>query len=132
MALKFPGGAPSDDEAWSERWRRWLGDLGEWLNSQNENTAHTLAASATTFKAASNLMTITGDGGGNTIATITEGDNGQFLTLIFVDGNVTITDTAGHTTNTIDLSAAFTSADDTVLQLVFDNTSWYEVSRSVN
>jgi len=30
MAIQFPGGAPSDDVEWSERWRRWLGDLGEW------------------------------------------------------------------------------------------------------
>lgn len=33
---------------------------------------------------------------------------------------------------TVDLSAAFTSADDTVLQIIYDGTSWYEVSRSVN
>ena len=30
MTIQFPGGAPSDDVEWSERWRRWLGDLGEW------------------------------------------------------------------------------------------------------
>jgi hypothetical protein len=94
--------------------------------------AATLDPGATTFAAQGNVMTVTGDGGGNTVATITNGVVGQRLTLIFVDALVTITDTDAHTANTVDLSAAFTSADDTTLTLVFDGTSWYEVSRSVN
>lgn len=92
----------------------------------------TLGVAVTTFAADSNVMEITGDAGTNTIATITAGLAGQLLTLIFTDGNVTITDDNTHAANTVDLSAAFTSADDTVLQLVYDGTSWYEVSRSVN
>lgn len=92
----------------------------------------TLAAAATTFAATSNTMVITGDAGTNTIATITGGINGQFLCLLFTDGNVTITDDNTHVANSVDLSTAFTSADDTVLTLVYDGTSWYEVSRSVN
>ena len=92
----------------------------------------TLGAGVTTLAITSNVLVLTGDGGGNTIATFTGGVAGQLLTIIFVDGLVTITDTDAHTANTVDLSAAFTSADDTVLQLVFDGTSWYEVSRSVN
>lgn len=95
-------------------------------------TPETLGAGVTTFAVTGDVMVITGDGGANTIATITGGGTGQELTLIFVDANVTITDTDAHTANTVDLSAAFTSADDTVLKLVFDGTSWYEVSRSVN
>lgn len=95
-------------------------------------TPETLGAGVTTFAVTGEVMVITGDGGANTIATITGGGTGQELTLIFVDANVTITDTDAHTANTVDLSAAFTSADDTVLKLVFDGTSWYEVSRSVN
>jgi hypothetical protein len=77
-------------------------------------------------------MTVTGDAGGNTIATITGGISGQELILIFVDALVTITDDNTHAANSVDLSAAFTSADDVVLKLVFDGTSWYEVSRSIN
>jgi hypothetical protein len=95
-------------------------------------TSPTLGVGATTFIASQNIMTITGDGGGNTIATITGGVTGQHLTLIFVDALVTITDDNTHAADTVDLSAAFTSADDTVLQLVYNGTSWYEVSRSVN
>lgn len=77
-------------------------------------------------------MIITGDAGANTIATITGGIDGQFLCLLFVDALVTITDDNSHAADSVDLSAAFTSADDTVLLLKYDGTSWYEVSRSVN
>jgi hypothetical protein len=92
----------------------------------------TLAAAATTLAIYSDLVVLTGDGGGNTLSTITGGVTGQKITLLFVDANVAITDTAAHTTDTVDLSAAFTSADDTILQLIYDGTSWYETSRSVN
>jgi len=80
-------------------------------------------------------MEITGDGGANVVATITGGATGQMLTLFFVDGFVTITDTDAHGANTVDLVGAATdlvSADDTTLTLMFDGTSWYELSRSVN
>lgn len=92
----------------------------------------TLGAGDTTFAVTRNFVEVTGDGGGNTIATITGGIEGMKLTLLFVDGNVQITDDNTHAANSVDLSAAFTSADDTVLELVYDGTSWYEVSRSVN
>lgn len=95
----------------------------------------TLGVGVVTFVCAGMIMIVTGDGGGNTIATITGGVAGEVLTLIFVDANVTITDTNAHTANTVDLAGDgvdLTSADDTVLQLMFDGTSWYEVSRSVN
>lgn len=96
------------------------------------NKGELLGVAATTFAVETNVMTITGDGGGNTVATITGGKDGMLLTLIFTDGNVTITDDNSHASDTIDLSAAFTSSDDTTLQIVFDGTSWYEVSRSTN
>lgn len=92
----------------------------------------TLAAAATTFAITGNVHVVDCDGGGNTIATITGGVTGQLLTLIYVDGNCTITDTDAHTANTIDTSAARTSADDAVHQLVFDGTSWYEIAFNAN
>ncbi len=92
----------------------------------------TLGVAATTFPVFSNVMTMTGDGGGNTVATITGANSGMLLTLIFVDANIIITDDNSHATNSVDLSAAFTGADDTTLQIVFDGTSWYELSRSTN
>jgi hypothetical protein len=95
-------------------------------------TSVTVANGAATFAVASNVVTVTGDAGGNTVATITGGLAGQLLTLIFVDTKVTITDTDAATANTVNLSAAFTSAANTVLQLVHNGTKWLEVSRSVN
>lgn len=98
-------------------------------------TPSTLGVGATTFAVTGEAMIITGDAGTNTIATITGGAIGQKLVLIFVDGNVTITDTDAHTANTVDLAGTatnFTSADDKTLTLIFDGTSWYETNRSVN
>lgn len=95
-------------------------------------TTVTVAGAATTFAVVSNVVKVTGDAGGNTVATITGGISGQVLTLIFVDTKVTITDTAAATANTVNLSAAFTSAANTTLTLVNDSNKWFEVSRSVN
>lgn len=95
-------------------------------------TSLTLGAAATTFALTANVMTITGNGGGNTLATITGGISGQILTLIFADANVTITDDATATANTVNLSAAFTSTANDILTLVHNGTSWREVSRSTN
>lgn len=102
------------------------------VKSQRTITSLTLGVGETTFAVTGEVMEITGDAGGNTIATITGGVTGQILVLFFVDSNVTITDDNTHAANTIDLSAAFTSADDAVLVLMFDGTSWYEISRSTN
>ena len=108
------------DKEWVQR----LGDPGD--------PAFTLAAAATTLAATTQFMVITGDAGTNTLATITGGVAGMELTLLFVDGLVTITDTAAATADTVNLSAAFTSAANTVLKLVHDGNKWFEVSRSVN
>ena len=91
-----------------------------------------LGAAAVTFVANNNLVVVTGDAGTNTIATITGGITGQQVTLLFVDSLVTVTDNNAHAADSVDLSAAFTGADDTTLEIIYDGTSWYEVSRSVN
>ena len=105
--------------------------------AMTNNTAlqsKTLAASDTTFALTSNIITLTGDAGANTLATITGAGIGIY-TILFVDGLITVTDDEANTANTIDLvgtGADLTSADDTTLTLMFDGTSFYEVSRSVN
>ena len=73
----------------------------------------TLGSSVTTFAVTENGMQVAGDGGGNTIATITGGYTGQVLVIEFQDTNITITDDNSHASNSVDLNAAFTSADDT-------------------
>ena len=98
----------------------------------NTATSLTLGAAAATFALTSNVMTITGNGGGNTLTTITGGFSGQILVLKFVDANVTITDDATATANTINIGAAFTSTANDVISLMFDGTSWFETGRSVN
>ena len=105
---------------------------GVMTNSPIANAAISLGIGDTTFAATSDLMTVTGDSGANTIGTITGGYSGQVLRIIFVDTKVTITDTGTGVANTVNLSAAFTSAANTVLTLCFNGTSWREVSRSVN
>ena len=97
-----------------------------------DNKAVTLGSGVTTFVATSNGMTMTGHGSGNTIATITGVTNGGFLTLIFTNNKITITDDNTHAADSIDLNASFTSVDDVVIRLEHDGTSWYEVSRSTN
>jgi len=96
--------------------------------------AQTLGAGATAIALTSNVMEITGNGGGNTVATITGGVGGLIATLIFKDALVTITDTAVGAVgaNQVCLSAAFTGALGTTMQLVFNGTYWQELSRSVN
>lgn len=92
----------------------------------------TLPVGATTFEVVDDTVIVIGDAGGNTIATITGGVIGQKLSLLFSDALVTITDNNTHTSDSIDLGSAFTSADDKTLMLLFDGTSWYETGRSVN
>lgn len=92
----------------------------------------TLAAAATTLAVTSNFVILTGDGGGNTVATMTGGVAGQRVVILFEDASVTLTDNNSHPADTFDLSAAFTSADDKVLELIFNGTSWYEIARSTN
>lgn len=95
-------------------------------------TTATLGASATTLAIDRSVITVTGDAGGNTLATITGGSSGQIITLIFVDALVTITDDGSGTADTVNLSAAFTSSANDTIMLVHDGTSWREVSRSIN
>lgn len=100
------------------------------------STTITLAAAATTFAASRGVHAIDCDAGGNTIGTITGGTgNGLVLTLIFVDGSCTITDTDDGGSNTIDLDETdagagnIVSADDMVLQLIYDGTLWRQSAR---
>ena len=92
----------------------------------------TLAAAATTFAVTAPLTILTGDADGNTLATITGGYSGQNIVIKFVDEHVTVTDTDTDTADTVNLSAALTGADNTMLSLTYDGTKWFETSRSVN
>ena len=92
----------------------------------------TLAAAATALAVTKSFIILDGDAGGNTLATITGGISGCEITIKFIDASVTITDDDTGTANTVNLSAAFTSTANDVVGLIFDGTSWFESSRSVN
>lgn len=94
----------------------------------------TLGVGATTLALTEDTVVLTGNGGGNNLATITGGVIGQRLIILCTDANVTFINDDGHGANTIDLVGAgnLAGADDTTLTLVSDGTSWYETSRSVN
>ncbi len=91
----------------------------------------TIIAGATSFAVASDYLVLTG-AAAVTIATIIGGKEGMILTLEFTDTNVTITDDATAAADTVNLSAAFTSSANDTMQLIYNGTSWREISRSVN
>lgn len=70
--------------------------------------------------------------GGVTITAFEDGRVGQVLTLIFKDGNTTIQDASVAGVIQLAGGADFTPTADDVLVLIFDGTSWYEISRSLN
>jgi hypothetical protein len=86
---------------------------------------------AVTFSVFSDYMVLSA-AAGITIATIAGGREGQILTLEFADANVTITDTGTGAKDTVNLSAAFTGSANDIMQIMYNGTSWKEVSRSVN
>jgi hypothetical protein len=88
-----------------------------------------LANGATDLAIAGNaLVKVSNTGaGGVTIATISGGVTGQKLVIVFLDNTVTFSD-AG----TLILSAAGGGAANKTLELIFDGTNWYEISRSTN
>ena len=141
MALPQRADGVIDGDDWDEvvdaiEARLGTGAVGNIANTTNvitrTRTATTLGLGVTTFAAVGEYMQITGDVGGNVVATITGGVAGQIIVLVFVDALVQISDDDSHVADSVDLSAAFTSADDTILVLISDGTSFYEVSRSVN
>lgn len=117
-------------------WER-FGVIGDNLIAARaiSGSAHSqlLGVGVTTFAISSNYEIVTGDGGGNVIATITGGIAGQQLTLEFVDALVTITDNDAHAADSCDLSGVLApAADDLILILSHNGTCWMEVSRSAN
>ncbi len=66
--------------------------------------------------------------------TITGAEEGQKIVIIF-QGTITVTDNDSATLNTINLQGSatnFVAGQYDTLQLIYDGTSWYEISRSVN
>lgn len=83
----------------------------------------TLAAEATTLDASNcNGITVTGDAGGNGITTISNGVDGQHLTIIAADNLVTIFNGG----NIVLKDGDWISTANKRLDLYFDGTNWIE------
>ena len=90
------------------------------------------AGGVTSYSITKNTVTLTVTGA-QVVTTLTGGIEGQRLTIICEDANITFTDTAvGGAANTIVLSAALVSANGTTLTLIKSATQWLELSRSIN
>lgn len=96
------------------------------------NQAVTLGAAATTFAATSNFITLTGDGGGNNLATITGLPGPCLVSIVCTDSNVTFVDNNSHTANTFDLPSNIPGADDQTFLFHYDGTSFYFIYGSAN
>ena len=107
-----------------------LDDISKDVIIKSNRFQLTLLSGTTTFAVSSNYMVMTAQAA-VTIATITGGREGMFLNLEFTDANITITDTATAAANTVNLNGSFTSVANLVLQLLYDGTSWREISRGI-
>jgi parallel beta-helix repeat protein len=95
----------------------------------------TLGVGVDTIAVNSKFLVLNGDGGGNTVTTITGGVTGMVLKIFFNNGNVTIANTDAGTADSINIvgtGSDFTGSGNDILTLVNGGTKWYEVSRSVN
>lgn len=62
-----------------------------------------------------------------TSITATAANTGREVTIIFADGNVTLTDGSN-----LKLAGSITGTADDTIKLICNGTNWYEISRSVN
>lgn len=101
----------------------------------------TLGAAATTFAVASNVVSITGNGGGNEVTTATLNTpavantytTGLRVTLVFQDANVTMKTTpyASRAADEMFLKGGdYVSSAGGTLTLMRDDTGWVEVART--
>jgi hypothetical protein len=74
------------------------------------------------------VFTVT-NSGATSITTFNDAEVGQRILLMFTDANTTIVDGANlHLAG----GANFVSSADDTMELVWNGTSWFEISRSVN
>lgn len=90
---------------------------------------------ADSFDSENKSLTLLNDSlGPGTLNTINGAEEGQKIVIIFQD-TITVTDNDSATLNTINLQGSttnFAAGQYDTLQLIYDGTSWYEISRSVN
>ena len=98
----------------------------EFLPELNRVQGLTLKSGDVTFEVRNSDIMDVSSPAAVSITTITNSYNGQILTLLFNDTNVTIVHDATGTRNTVNLGGSnFTSTANSTLDLVNDGISWY-------
>jgi hypothetical protein len=87
----------------------------------------TYTAGATTPSVYGITSMLIANSGSVTITNLTDGMEGQIVTLLFADSNTTINN-AGN----FKIGSSITSANNVILTLVFRSATWQQVSRSIN
>ena len=83
----------------------------------------------TSFIVTSNCVQLTGEPFGNNLSTITGGNDGMLLTIRCFDNLVIFVDGVGADAINLQGGANLVGVADLILQLVYTNGQWYEVSR---
>lgn len=92
----------------------------------NRVQAITLVSGTTRFEVRNTDVMDVSASAAVSIDTITNGYNGQILTLIFNDANVTLVHSASGNTGTLNLGGSnLTSSANATVQLIHDGTSWF-------
>ena len=94
-----------------------------------ERDAITLGLAAITFEASANIMTVTADGLGNVVTSITGGGNGDILVILSGNTGLTIQDTTACACSGDFVS---NSADDSLTLMNDGGADWIELSRRDN
>ncbi len=99
-------------------------------------TAKEINDSATVAISSATLIKVTDADNNDNLSLITGGRTGQYLTILFDDTITVVDDDVATAANAIDIvdvannNETFGAGD--ILTLIFDGTSWHEVSRSIN
>ncbi len=134
ITIRFP--SPSqrydalNEAAFRQDLERVLDRLGGELSGGTAVLAN-VDADATPSVANGDIMVMTNTGA-TTVTAFDDAAVGQRLLLIFTDGNTTIQDASIGGVIQLNGGANFTGSANDTLELVWDGTNWYEVSRSVN
>lgn len=94
-----------------------------------QEQAITLALGAQNLNIAGyNRFVITGNGGGSSVTNITNGYEGKVIELLFVDALTTLARGNQYLSGSVN----FVSVNRAIMRLVYRQSNWYELSRSLN
>jgi hypothetical protein len=134
LTVRFPSPAqrydPLNEAIFRQDLERLLDRIGGQLSGGEQILAN-VDADATPSVANGDLMALTNTGA-TTITAFDDGAVGQRVLFIFMDANTTIQDASIGGVIQLAGGANFVGSANDTLELVWDGSAWYEVSRSVN